>query len=93
MTLMKNMGGVLWLTRIRKIEDSDPVGKHSCPACPVLSGRTVPTKTLATVFEIKNLKLCNFGGSYVAGKSCGQSTLVTSPRNSGRRRPPELANQ
>jgi hypothetical protein len=71
---MKNIGGegVLWLTRIRKIEDSDPVGKDSRPACPSLSGRSVATKTLATVFEIKNLRLCNFAGSYVAGKSCGR---------------------
>jgi len=59
---MKNWGrGMqLLLTRIRKIEDSDPGGEEHRR-----QGSHYPV-------EIRNLKLCHFAGSYVAGKSCGQ---------------------
>jgi hypothetical protein len=56
--------GVLWLTRIRK--------KDSRPACPDPVGEEHGHQGSRYRVAIKNLKLCNFAGSYVAGKSCGQ---------------------
>jgi len=66
---MKNTGrGVqLLLTRILKIEDFDPVGKEH---------RHQGSRYRV---EIKNLKLCNFAGSYVAGKRCGREYVSYIP--------------
>jgi len=68
---MKNWGrGMqLLLTRIRKIEDS---GKDSVPACTDPVGEEHRHQGSHYPVETKNLKLCHFAGSYVAGKSCGQ---------------------
>ena len=54
----------LLLTRIRK--------KDSCLACPDRVGEEHRRQESHYPVEIRNLKLCHFAGSYVAGKSCGQ---------------------
>ena len=53
-TYEKHRGeGVLWLTRILKIEGSDPVGKDPVLPAPTLSGRSIASKSLATVLKLR----------------------------------------